>query len=894
MHMSKQTVICMRLSPLAEIGAAFRIALRALPAIAGASCLMLWAGTSQAAVNFVQAAGSTNDSAGSSISQAFGSPNAGGNLIVVAASWGDNPASSISASDTWGNTYFLATSDFDSNNRQGLAVFYAPNIHSGANTVTVRFGQADAYRRIIVSEYSGVATAAPLDATAKHQAAGTKTANGVTSSPATTTANGDLIFGAVMDDSGNFGSITAGTGFTRRAVLNNMDTATEDRVQTTAGSLAATFTFSRADYYLAQMVAFRAASSGTGGSPSLSSLACTPTTLSSGAASACTVTLTQAAPAGGTAVSLSSSNTAALTVPAAATVLAGSSSATFSAVAGSVSTNQTATITATAGTSKSVAITVTAPPAPQPALAITSSSLPGGELQVPYSATLVATGGSAPYSWTVLSGQLPDGLSLTSSTGGILGTPTVANFFSVVIQVSDQAGATVSADFSINIGTNIGTVVPTLVQHVSGASTQSNGVTSYTLRLPNGTQNGNCIIAAFQYGDFGSPTASVVDDQGNTYALGKSNDDGNQIAEIWYALNVAPGTRAITISFSGTSPTHVTGMASEFYNVATSSAVDGTPSSNSGSSTSITAGSITTTVDRDLIYQYAIQDTTSSPINSWTQGSSPWALLSADIYDSSVAQYQVQAAHGSINPALTTSPSNSWNSIAIALKSASAGNAPPAGIHIVHVEHQAIPEGFGPTPLTMQFPSTGNLLVSVWLGISTYDISSIGDTQSNTYNSSGPILNQGASGDAQIFYAGNATPGTTLTQTYIMTGSSSSGGSVMILYDIAGAAASPYDTRGASVGKLSSSGSVTSVSVTPSTANGLVIAMITVESHTITGVAPGLFDVVESNPILTISPLDQNGGLAHNYNTDTSPETYVWTTTGGELSNWASIAAAFH
>ena len=892
--MSKQTVICMRLSPLAEIGAAFRIALRALPAIAGASCLMLWAGTSQAAVNFVQAAGSTNDSAGSSISQAFGSPNAGGNLIVVAASWGDNPASSISASDTWGNTYFLATSDFDSNNRQGLAVFYAPNIHSGANTVTVRFGQADAYRRIIVSEYSGVATAAPLDATAKHQAAGTKTANGVTSSPATTTANGDLIFGAVMDDSGNFGSITAGTGFTRRAVLNNMDTATEDCVQITAGSLAATFTFSRADYYLAQMVAFRAASSGTGGSPSLSSLACTPTTLSSGAASACTVTLTQAAPAGGTAVSLSSSNTAALTVPAAATVLAGSSSATFSAVAGSVSTNQTATITATAGTSKSVAITVTAPPAPQPALAITSSSLPGGELQVPYSATLVATGGSAPYSWTVLSGQLPDGLSLTSSTGGILGTPTVANFFSVVIQVSDQAGATVSADFSINIGTNIGTVVPTLVQHVSGASTQSNGVTSYTLRLPNGTQNGNCIIAAFQYGDFGSPTASVVDDQGNTYALGKSNDDGNQIAEIWYALNVAPGTRAITISFSGTSPTHVTGMASEFYNVATSSAVDGTPSSNSGSSTSITAGSITTTVDRDLIYQYAIQDTTSSPINSWTQGSSPWALLSADIYDSSVAQYQVQAAHGSINPALTTSPSNSWNSIAIALKSASAGNAPPAGIHIVHVEHQAIPEGFGPTPLTMQFPSTGNLLVSVWLGISTYDISSIGDTQSNTYNSSGPILNQGASGDAQIFYAGNATPGTTLTQTYIMTGSSSSGGSVMILYDIAGAAASPYDTRGASVGKLSSSGSVTSVSVTPSTANGLVIAMITVESHTITGVAPGLFDVVESNPILTISPLDQNGGLAHNYNTDTSPETYVWTTTGGELSNWASIAAAFH
>jgi len=42
----------------------------------------------------------------------------------------------------------------------------------GLNTVTVNFGAADGYRRIIVSEYSGITTASPLDAVARNRAAG--------------------------------------------------------------------------------------------------------------------------------------------------------------------------------------------------------------------------------------------------------------------------------------------------------------------------------------------------------------------------------------------------------------------------------------------------------------------------------------------------------------------------------------------------------------------------------------------------------------------------------------------------------------------------------------------------------------------------------------------------
>ncbi len=235
----------------------------ALAALAVVGTVLCPAVRAAAAIGFVQSAGASNDSVGSAIVQAFPAGNTAGNVIVVAVSWGDSPAT-LGASDLLGNTYVLATSDWDPGNRQGLAVFYAANIRAGANTVTVSFGGAKGYRRIIVSEYSGVAAVSPVDVTAKHRGAGTTASNGVTSGSATTTASGDLIFGVAMDDSGQFGTITAGTGFTRRAFVNNMDMATEDMVKSTAGATAATFTFSRADTYLAQMVAFKAATGGGG------------------------------------------------------------------------------------------------------------------------------------------------------------------------------------------------------------------------------------------------------------------------------------------------------------------------------------------------------------------------------------------------------------------------------------------------------------------------------------------------------------------------------------------------------------------------------------------------------------------------------------------------------
>jgi hypothetical protein len=59
-------------------------------------------------------------------------------------------------------------------------------------------------------------------------------------------------------------------------------------------------------------------------------------------------------------------------------------------------------------------------------LTISTSSLPNGQTGVAYSATLAATGGVSPYTWSLTSGSLPAGLTLNASTGAITGTPSAA------------------------------------------------------------------------------------------------------------------------------------------------------------------------------------------------------------------------------------------------------------------------------------------------------------------------------------------------------------------------------------------------------------------------------------------------------------------------------------
>ena len=85
-------------------------------------------------------------------------------------------------------------------------------------------------------------------------------------------------------------------------------------------------------------------------------------------------------------------------------------------------------------------------------LVITSASpLPTGRAGTSYSQNLTAAGGLSPYSWSIQSGTLPAGLSLSAS-GLISGTPTnISNSTSIVFKVTDSRGVTATKELAIAI-----------------------------------------------------------------------------------------------------------------------------------------------------------------------------------------------------------------------------------------------------------------------------------------------------------------------------------------------------------------------------------------------------------------------------------------------------------
>ena len=86
-------------------------------------------------------------------------------------------------------------------------------------------------------------------------------------------------------------------------------------------------------------------------------------------------------------------------------------------------------------------------------LSIATVGLISGWVNSPYIANLAAFGGTQPYAWSVISGDLPAGLILDSTTGQISGTPTIESAFPMTIQVQDSAipAESVSEEFNITI-----------------------------------------------------------------------------------------------------------------------------------------------------------------------------------------------------------------------------------------------------------------------------------------------------------------------------------------------------------------------------------------------------------------------------------------------------------
>ncbi|MFZ9629453.1 MAG: S8 family serine peptidase [Ilumatobacteraceae bacterium] len=112
---------------------------------------------------------------------------------------------------------------------------------------------------------------------------------------------------------------------------------------------------------------------------------------------------------------------------------------------GSFSFQVTATDTGSSSGAKSFTVNVT-----NPVTVSTNATLPGATLGSSYSQSLTASGGTGTYTWSVTSGSLPAGLTL-SGAGLISGTPTAGGTFSFTVTATDGASRTGSKTMSLTV-----------------------------------------------------------------------------------------------------------------------------------------------------------------------------------------------------------------------------------------------------------------------------------------------------------------------------------------------------------------------------------------------------------------------------------------------------------
>lgn len=137
-------------------------------------------------------------------------------------------------------------------------------------------------------------------------------------------------------------------------------------------------------------------------------------------------------------------------------------------------------------------------------LSITTTSLSSGTIGSAYSATMAASGGQSPYQWSVSSGSLPAGMSM-SSTGTLTGTPTASGAFNFGVLVTDSSSTKQDATSSFTLQVNSTGGGTTWYIRPDGGTRYSSNKTSGQCNgkadapYPGNGTNQNCAFNDFRY-----------------------------------------------------------------------------------------------------------------------------------------------------------------------------------------------------------------------------------------------------------------------------------------------------------------------------------------------------------------------------------------------------------
>ncbi|MEO7654050.1 MAG: putative Ig domain-containing protein, partial [Bryobacteraceae bacterium] len=182
-------------------------------------------------------------------------------------------------------------------------------------------------------------------------------------------------------------------------------------------------------------------------------------------------------------------------------------------------------------------------------IASTPSPLPNGTVGTPYSASFSASGGTSPYTWALVTGSLPTGLSF-SPAGAITGTPTGTGTFTASIQVNDSAQRTAAQTVTITVqpasAVSI-TTAPALPGGTVGAAytltlSATGGVAPYFWSFLSGT-----LPAGLSVTQGGSLSGTPTQPGSFTFAI-QTQDSRQTTASATFSLTIA-ASQSIVPSF---------------------------------------------------------------------------------------------------------------------------------------------------------------------------------------------------------------------------------------------------------------------------------------------------------------------------------------------------------
>lgn len=248
-----------------------------------------------------------------------------------------------------------------------------------------------------------------------------------------------------------------------------------------------------------------------------------------------------------------------------------------------------------------------------PTITFSPASLAAGEIGVAYNQPVTATGGTAPYTLSIVSGTLPAGITLAADST-LSGTPTASGTFNVTIRATDSSsgtGAPFFADkaYTLVIGTPTITLSPATLPSASTGTAYSQtliasgGVSPYGFSVNSGTLPAGLNLAADGTLS-GTPAASgnATFDIQATDALGRTGAQSYTLAVNAPTITVAPsGLAAGTVGTAYSQPISASGGAAPYsysvtagtlpagLSIAADGTLSGTPTAAGSSNFTVTA-----------------------------------------------------------------------------------------------------------------------------------------------------------------------------------------------------------------------------------------------------------------------------------------------------------------